>query len=252
VLSAIVWGLAPALQSTRADLVNGLKSADVDVPGRKRLWGRSVLVVAQVSMSLMLLTTAFLMIRSFQRGALEGIGFAKDHLLMTTFDPRLVQYNSVQIRQFYKQLGECVRQARGVQSVALTQNVPLGQEGFDGVAFVPDGLQMPRDRDNFTSMSDTVDQGYFATMGIPILHGRGFLASDAANAPRVAVVNEQFAKHYWPGEDAVGKHIRLDSRTGPSVEIVGVARAIKYQTTSESPTDFVYKPSPSILSREWS
>ena len=242
VLSTIVCGLAPALQSTRADLVNGLKSADVDVPGRKRLWGRSVLVVAQVSMSLMLLTTAFLMIRSFQRGALEGIGFAKDHLLMTTFDPRLVQYNPVQTQQFYKQLAERVQQAPGVQSVALTQNVPLGQEGFDAVAFVPDGFQMPRDRDNFTAMSDTVDEGYFATMGIPILHGRDFLASDAADAPRVAVVNEQFAKHYWPGADAVGKHIRLDSRTGPSVEIVGVARTIKYQTTSESPTDFVYMP----------
>ena len=163
-------------------------------------------------------------------------------LLMTTFDPRLVQYNSVQTRQFYKQLAERVWQAPGVQSVALTQNVPLGQEGFDGVAFVPDGLQLPRDRDNFTSMSDTVDQGYFATRGIPILHGRGFLASDAADAPRVAVVNGQFAKHYWPREDAVGRHMRLDSRTGPSVEIVGVARTIKYQTTSESPSDFVYMP----------
>ena len=61
---------------------------------------------------------------------------------------------------------------------------------------------------------DTVDEGYFETMGIPILRGRGFLASDTADAPRVAVVNEQFAKHYWPGGDAVGKHIRLDSRAG--------------------------------------
>ena len=92
-----------------------------------------------------------------------------------------------------------------MQSDALTQNVPLGQDGFDGVAFVPDGFQMPRDRENFSSTMDTVDEGYFETMGIPILRGRGFLASDTADAPRVAVVNEQFAKHYWPGARCGGQ-----------------------------------------------
>jgi len=76
---------------------------------------------------------------------------------------------------------------------------------------VPEGFQMPRDRENFNSTMDTVDEGYFETMAIPILRGRGFLASDTANAPGVAVVNEQLAKHYWSGEEVVGKHIRLDS-----------------------------------------
>jgi predicted permease len=107
---------------------------------------------------------------------------------------------------------------------------------------VPDGFQMPRDRENFHSTMDTVDEGYFETMGIPILRGRGFLASDATDAPRVAVVNEQFAKHYWPAADAVGKYIRLDSRAGAPVEIVGVAQTIKYQLTFEKPMDFVYLP----------
>jgi len=88
---------------------------------------------------------------------------------------------------------------------------------------------------------DTVDEGYFETMAIPILRGRGFLASDTANAPRVAVVNEQLAKHYWPGEDVVGKHIRLDSPAGAPVEIVGVAQTIKFQNTFE-PMDFLYMP----------
>ena len=241
-LSALLCGLAPALQSTRTDLVNGLKSADVDLPGRKRLRGRNVLVVAQVSASLMLLTASFLMVRGFQHGLLEGTGFTKDHLLMTSFDPRLVQYNAAQTQQFYKLLAERVREAPGVQSEALTQNVPLGVDDFDGVAFVPEGFQMPRDRENFNSTMDTVDEGYFETTGIPILRGRGFLASDTAEAPRVAVVNEQFAKHYWPGADAVGKHIRLDSRVGTLVEIVGVAQTIKYQNTFERPMDFAYMP----------
>jgi len=241
VLSALLCGLAPALQSTRVDLVNALKSADVDVPGRKRLWGRNVLVVAQVSMSLMLLTASFLMARGFQHSLMEGTGFRKDHLLMTSFDPRLMQYNAVQTQQFYKLLSERMRETPGVQSEALTQNVPLGNDDFDGVAFVPDGFQMPPDRANFNSTMDTIDEGYFATMGIPILRGRAFLSSDTADSPRVAVVNEHFAKHYWPGGDAVGKHIHLDSSAGTPVEIVGVSQTIKNQNM-ESPTDFVYMP----------
>ena len=241
-LSALLCGLVPALQSTRVDLVNGLKSADVDVPGRKRLWGRNVLVVAQVSASLMLLTASFLMVRGFQHDLQEGTGFAKDHLLMASFDPRLVQYNASQTQQFYKLLAERIRLAPGVASEALTQNIPLGTDDFDSMAFVPEGFQMPRDRENFSSTMDTVDEGYFETMGIPILRGRGFLVSDTADAPRVAVVNEQFAKHYWPGGDAAGQHIRLDSRAGTLVEIVGVAQTIKYQSGFEKPMDFLYMP----------
>jgi macrolide transport system ATP-binding/permease protein len=241
-VSALLCGLAPALQGTRTDLIAGLKSGDVDLPGRKRLWGRSLLVVAQVSMSLMLLTTAFLMARSFQHSLLDVTGFTKDHLLITSFDPRLEQYNTAQTKQFYKLLAERVRETPGVQSATLTQTVPLGQDGLDVVAFVPDGFQMPGDRDSFTSAMDTVDEEYFATMGISVSRGRGFLASDTAEAPRVAVVNEQFAKHYWPAADAVGKFIRLDNRAGIPLQIVGVAQTIKYQDTRERPMDFLYMP----------
>ena len=241
VLSAFLCGLAPALQSTRVDLVNALKSADVDVPGRKRLWGRNMLVVAQVAMSLMLLTASFLMARGFQHDLLVGTGFTKDHLLMTSFDPRLMQYNATQTQQFYKLLAERMRETPGVQSEALTQNIPLGTDDFDGLTFVPDGFTMPPDRVNFASTMDTIDEGYFATMGIPILRGRAFLTTDTADAPRVAIVNAHFAKHYWPGGDAVGKHIRLDNSAGGPVEIVGVAETIKYQTMAD-PMDFVYLP----------
>ncbi|NDQ58754.1 MAG: ABC transporter permease [Acidipila sp.] len=241
-LSALFCGLAPALQSTRVDLVNGLKSADVDVPGRKRLWGRNALVVAQVSMSLMLLTASFLMMRGFHNGVAAATGFAKDHLLMARFDPRLLQYNPAQTQRFYKLLTERARATPGVQSAGLTQRPPLGLGAFDRLAFVPDGFQMPRDRENYTATMDTVDEGFFPTMGIAILRGRGFQASDTADAPRVAVVNEQFAKHYWPGTDAVGKHIRLESASGTSVEVVGVAQTVTYRETTEKPTDFVYLP----------
>jgi predicted permease len=243
-VSALLCGLAPALQSTRADLVNGLKAADVDLDGsrRKRLWGRNALVVAQVSMSLLLLTASFLMMRGFHSGFVAATGFVKDHLLMARFDPRLVQYDAVQTQQFYKRLVDRARALPGVLSAGLTRNPPLGLGDFGRISFVPDGFVMPRDQATFTSTLDTVDDGFFATMGVAILRGRGFLASDAADAPRVAVVNEQFAKHYWPGQDAVCKHVRLDGATGTSVEIVGIAQTVTYRQTTERPTDFVYLP----------
>lgn len=241
-LSALLCGLAPALQSTRADLVKGLKSAGVDVPGRKRLWGGDALVVAQVAASLMLLTACFLMARSFEQTALASTGFARDHLLMARFDSRLVQYDAVRTKQFYDALLLRARAAPGVLSAALTQTPPLSIAPFEAVAFVPDGFHMPRDRESYTAAMDAVDEGFFETMAVPILRGRGFLASDTADAPRVAVVNEQLAQHYWPGADPVGKRIRLDHRGGTPVEIVGVARTIKYRSPTEKPTDFVYLP----------
>ena len=244
VLSALFCGLAPALQSTRTDLVNGLKAADVDEPGggRKRLWGRNALVVAQVAMSLMLLAASFLMFRGFQHSLEGGIGFAKDHLLMARFDPRLLQYDESQTARFYKLLADRVRDTPGVESAAFTQNPPLGLDDFGRVAFVPDGFQMPRDREHFTSAMDTIDEGFFETMKVPIVRGRAFRPSDTAETPRVAIVNEFFAKHYWPTADALGKRIRLDTANGTPVEIVGIAQTIKYKDSFDKQMDFVYMP----------
>jgi predicted permease len=163
-------------------------------------------------------------------------------VLTASFDPRLIQYDAARTQRFYELLGDRVREAPGVQSAGFTQNPPLGLDDWDAIAFVPDGYQMPADRENLTSTMDTVDEGYFETMGIPIVQGRAFLPSDTKDAPRVAIVNEQFAKHYWAGADAVGKHIRLDHRAGTPVEIVGIAKNIKYRDTTDRPMDFVYVP----------
>jgi predicted permease len=242
VLCAFACGLAPALQSTRADLVSGLKTADVELPGRKRLWGRNLLVVAQVAMSLMLLAATFVVARGFRNSVAGGIGFPKDHLLLVRFDPRVVQYDAVRTQRFYELLTERAREAPGVRSVALMQNPPLGVGAIEAMAFVPDDFQMPPDREAFTSAMDSVDAGYFETMGIPILRGRGILKSDTAESPRVAVVNEVFARRYWPNADAVGKRFWLDRRAGTPVEIIGVAKTVKYRATVERPTAFVYMP----------
>ena len=87
-----------------------------------------------------------------------------------------------------------------------------------------------------------IDEGFFETMGVALIRGRGILASDTSEAPRVAVVNEHFAKHYWPNRDALGQHIRVNGRTGAPVKIVGIARTGSYRSTGEQPIDFVYLP----------
>ncbi len=242
VVSAVLCGLAPALQSTRTDLTSGLRSADVDPPGKRGMWGRNALVVAQVAMSLMLLTASFLMARSFQHSVDQASGFVKDHVLMARFDPRLLQYDAAHTLQFYELLTQRLRGTPGVVNVALTQNPPLGLDTFERLTFVPDGYELPRDRDHVNASMDTIDEGYFATLGIAITHGRAFTAADDSSAPRVAIVNEHFAKHFWPAGDAVGKIIRLERRDGLPVEIVGVASTIKYTQTLEKPIDFVYLP----------
>ncbi|HXT21122.1 MAG TPA: ABC transporter permease, partial [Thermoanaerobaculia bacterium] len=165
-LSALLCGLAPALQSTRGDLVTGLKSGDVDAPGRKRLWGRNVLVVAQVAASLMLVMACFLMARSFRELTLQSTGFTNDHLLMARFDTRLLQYDAPRTKQFYDQLVERARATPGVVTAALTQNPPLSLDAFEALSFVPEGFDLPRDRTSFTATMDAVDDGYFATMGV--------------------------------------------------------------------------------------
>lgn len=244
-LCAVLCGLIPALQSTRADLVKGLKSGDGDGAGRQRLWGRNLLVVGQVSMSLLLLTAAFLMARSFKDSFSDGVTFAKAPVLIARFDPRLVQYDAAQTQQFYKSLTERVRTSPGVESAGLTQSPPLGLDSFSQLAFVPEGFQMPPNRESFASAMDSVDEGFFDTLGISILSGRNFALSDDEDAPRVAIVNDQFARHYWPNfalADVVGRRFRLGNSTGDPVEIVGISQTVKYQSTMEKSMDFVYLP----------
>jgi predicted permease len=110
------------------------------------------------------------------------------------------------------------------------------------VTIVPEGYQLAQGRQNVDVVSNTVDENFFDTMAVPVIRGRPFLTSDTANTPRVAIVNEELAKHYWPGQDAIGKRFRLDDRNGPWVQIVGVTKTGKYGWFAEPPTEFLYLP----------
>ena len=241
VASAILFGVAPAIRATRADLTAVMKATDAAGFGRGRRWGRSILVGGQVAISVVVLAIATFIYRDFEQRLDSGPGFRRDHLLLMWFDPGLIKYTTEQSERFYRRLTDDVERTPGLTGATLTAFVPI-DGGAMNARIVPEDFTLPNGESSVTLWSATVDEHFFSVFDVPILAGRGFAATDDGDAPRVAVVNEQFAKHYWPGEDAVGKHIRLDGRTGPRVEIVGVARTVKYRSSFEKPADFVYLP----------
>jgi predicted permease len=238
--SVFLFGLGPARQTTRTDVSNSLKDTG-DVSAGRRLQGRNILVVAQVAISFMLLTVGTFMYVGFRRDLLKGPGFRTNHLLMMTFDTGLAHYSDEQTSQFFKQLLERSRSVNGVKSAALASFMPLTVNA-EGVGLVPEGYQLPPDKQNVQVMSSRVSDGYFETMGTSLIEGRGFRVTDTASSPRVAVVNETIARHYWAAQSPIGKRFRLNDRNSPFVEIVGVARNSKYINFEEGPTEMVYLP----------
>jgi putative ABC transport system permease protein len=187
-------------------------------------------VGAQVAVSLVLLTVSVFMYRGFHYELNTSQCFRTDHLLMMSFDPSLMHYSDAQTEQFYKQAMERARSVPGVKSAALASTVPMSVEN-DATAIAPEGFQFPAWKDNVTVFASRVDEDYFDTMPVPLVRGRGFRETDTTATPRVAVVNEQFAQHYWPGKDAIGKRLHIvdpKEPTGEWVEIVGVAKTGKY------------------------
>ena len=241
VLSTFLFGLAPAFRATRVDLVPSLKAIDADREDRKRLWGRNLIVVGQVALSLLLLVVSAMMWQGFRDQLKKGPGFRTDHLYLAGFSAMPVNYTPDQSRKFFKDLLEQTRLAPGVRSAALASDVPMGFN-FSSVGVVPEGYSLLAGQQAFNVLSHSVSDGYFATMGVRIVRGRGFLATDRADTPPVAVVNAHFAEHYWPKQNALGKRFHLDSATGPMAEVVGIAENGKYVWTSEPPLDFVYLP----------
>ena len=239
-VSTFVFGLTPALQTTRLNLVTALKAADADSAGRRRLWGRNLIVAGQVALSLVLLLVSAVLLQGFRDELLQGPGFRTDHLWLTSFDTQPLHYTEEQTRRFYKDLLEKTRLAPGVRSAVLMSGVPM--LGGGAVQLVPEGYTLPRGQQALAIPNFYVSDGYFKTLGIPIVRGREFLDSDRADTPRVAVVNQFFADHYWPRQDAVGKTFHLKNSTGPIVQIVGIAKMSKYFWIAEPPLDFLYLP----------
>jgi putative ABC transport system permease protein len=244
--SAVLSSLLPAWRATRTDLVRSLKDVAVTESqgrsGHSRLWGRSALVCGQVALSLMLLTVTVFMYRSFQSLLDQGPGFRTDGLLFASFDPGLARYDRARAESFYRELRDRAQALPGVQSVALASTVPMRTDNLRQFRIVPEGFQLDRGIESINCPGAVVDEGYFATTGIRIVEGRGFLASDTENSPAVAIVNQRFAAHYWPQQSAIGKRVQVRNDDSRFVEIVGVAADSKYFFIVEPSVEFLYRP----------
>lgn len=241
-VSAVLFGLSPAIQATRADLTAVIKTGDAAAPGRRRRWGRALLVAGQVMVSVVLLVVALFMYRGFRQQLAGGPGYRTDHILLMSVDTGLARYNDAQSAQFFKEVADRARDLPGVVDVALTTAVPMANDGIDAETIVPEGYRFPAGKEDATVLSARVDEHYLGVLGLTLLRGRNFSAEDAAAAPKVAIVNEPFARHYWPGQDPIGKRFRLVDRGNAWVQVVGLARTSKYLFIAEPPTEFMYLP----------
>jgi predicted permease len=241
VASALLFGVVPALQSTNPDLVPALKAGRAEGGQRRRLFGRNALVIGQVAGSVLLLVFATQAYRGASRVLSSPLGFRTDHLLLASFNPVLARYTHNQIPDFYKQLLDRARQLHDVRDAALTEAVPFDPDRSGGSRVIPEGYRLPAGAEAVSTLSASVSDGYFATMGLALVQGRPFAVTDGADSPRVAIVNELFARKYYP-HGAVGKRFRLLGPDSNAVEIVGVARQAKYVFPVEPPLEFVYLP----------
>jgi len=239
--SAVLFGLMPAIRATRSDIAAAMKVAGRTASPQRRFWGRNALVIAQVAGSVFLMVVTVQMYRGFTRLVAASPGFRASQMLIASFDPRLVRSSDQQARDFYHRLTEEARQMPGVTSAALSELVPMSNH-MDSEAIVPEGYQLPKGESAVRVFSNIVGDDYFRTADIPILQGRRFLESDSDKSPRVAVVNQLLAETYWPGQNPIGKRFRLGGPQGDWVEVVGLARASKYNSLMEPPIEFLYLP----------
>jgi predicted permease len=238
-LTGVLFGLLPALQATRPELVPALKD-DASASGFRRAWLRNSLVVAQMALSVLLLICAGLIVRSLQAAQTMRPGFNPDNALAMTFDVGLQGYDEARGRAFHKQLLERVRALPNVKSASLAQSIPLSLNFNNSTIYIEgqpetSTANMPLAVANYT-MPD-----YFTTMGIA-LRGRDFNELDKERESRVAIVNETFARRFWPGQEAIGKRFNFSGPSDPLWQIVGVAADGKYESLGEDQKIAFYRP----------
>jgi predicted permease len=242
VITGIVFGLVPALEASRLDIVMALKSESSSRLGRSRSSRlREVFVTAQVALSVVLLIGASLFIRSLLRANTIDPGFNVERALTVPINLGLLRYKENDGTNFYRNLLERVEAQPGVESASLVRFAQLGFSFAQYQVFV-EGRPGQKTDEGVNTGFNVVGPNYFMTMGTALLRGRDFTKDDRKGAPGVVVLNETLAATLWPGEDPVGKRLSLTGPTGPFLEVVGLARDGKYRSLGEPPRPYVYQP----------
>jgi hypothetical protein len=238
-IAAVVAGLAPALTATRPNLVNELKSDVASTLAGGRRWTlRDGLVVTQIAVTTVLLVAAGLLTRSLLAAQHVNIGFRTGGLAIVSTEMSMVGYDAVRAKAFYDRALERVRAIPGVESAALAERLPFSINYNRNHVFLPD-RHGPEDKGLVLDVA-RVSPEYFATLGVSVLQGRNFAATDTPSSPRVAIVNESLAKKYWPNQNPIGKRIRLLTYNGTEVQVVAVSADYKVSTVGEGATPYIH------------
>ena len=242
VLTGLLFGLAPVLQTRKLNWHNALKeSTRGSSAGRGRVNARRLLVIAEVALALLLLVGGGLMVRSFARLRAVDPGFTPDHLLTLTVSLAGSAHSTPEKRiAFFNDLLQRVNSLPGVQSVSAINHLPLAGDMWT-VPFTIEGRPAPAPGEKQGTVYRIIRPDYFRTMGATLLKGRDFTAHDTDTSTPVVIINEPFAKRHWPNEDPLGKRIRVADDDAPR-EIVGIVKALKQDQWTTEPNLESYLP----------
>ncbi len=239
VVAALAAGLVPALRASRPDLVMELRGDAAGVAqGLGGFTLRDALVAGQVAFTLTLLVAAALLMRSLAASQQARIGFDPGGIALVSTDLGMAGYDDTRGQAVFNEALARVRALPGVQQAALAARWPFSINFTQQQFYLPD-VHTPGDKPA-TLQVTWVSPEYFETLGVPILGGRTFAASDTPGSPGVAIVNDTMARRYWPGQSALGRRLRLRGPDGPAFEVVGVAADHKVQTVGEAPQPYVH------------
>jgi len=242
--TGVIFGLLPALMASRPDLLAVIKSAAAGQPYGKRRWNwRSALVVAQVAISIVVLICAGLFLRSLHKALKLDPGFRTENLVTMKLDPGLLAYTEAAGKRFYAETLRRVAALPGVRAASLAAFLPLGDSNDMVGPLMKESEGEPLPNQGIDVSSNRVAPGYFATVKTPLVMGRDFTERDTGDAPLVAIVNQEFARKFYGGEEnALGKRFRFWSGAAPLREIVGIAKNGLYLNLYEDPRPYVYLP----------
>lgn len=244
-VTGIIFGLAPAMQVSHLDINDTLKEGGRDAAGGTR--GnriRALLVIGEIAVSFVLLMGAGLLINSFMHLRNLHPGFRANHLLTMKIPLSEVKYPDKERRSpFYAEVLRRVQALPGVQSAAVAGNLPLTYDG-DSMPIGIEGRTDPPPDQRPDVILRVVGPGYFSTMGIPLVRGRDFSEQDKADSARVVIVSEKTARHFWPGENPIGKRLKpgSTSRNIPWIEIIGVVKDVRQNDFVSEPKMQMYMP----------
>ncbi|HEX8799927.1 MAG TPA: ABC transporter permease, partial [Terriglobales bacterium] len=239
-LTGVIFGIVPALESSRAPVLEVLKEASRNLTGSgRRVSIANVLLVGQVGLSLAALIMAALFLRSVERQSTADPGFQARNLAVFPLNPGQVGYDRARSENLYRRVAADVAALPGIDSVSWASNLPLWGEVAADV--VIEGRAQQRKSDTVSSVLNRIDLNYFSVMGIPIVRGRDFTESDDERSMPVAIVNETIAHTYWPGQEVLGKRFHFASENFYR-QIVGVVKNSTYLTLGETPQSCIYLP----------